>query len=669
MNPFGFVPLILAFPILGLLTNLVFGRKLGEKWIGIFACGAAALSFGVAVGTLATLLNIPEGGEVMLWERLRIGVFEIPIALKVDALATTMMLVVTGVGTLIHIYAVGYMHGDPRFARFFIYLNLFLVAMLVLVLADNYLLLFVGWELVGLCSYLLIGFWFEDLKNADAACKAFIVNRVGDFAFILGVILIFVTFGSLRYDEVFSQAGELFRAGAPVVTLVTLLLFIGATGKSAQIPLFVWLPDAMAGPTPVSALIHAATMVTAGVYMIARSEALYNLAPFTQSLVAAIGAVTALFAATIAVAQWDMKKVMAYSTISQLGYMIAAAGLGGYVAGIFHLITHAFFKALLFLSAGSVMHGCGNEGDMRNLGGLRRAMPTTFKVFVIGGFGLAGVPIFAGFWSKDAILGGAFEAFRETGTASWGLYVWLLLSASALLTALYVGRQMFLTFGGAPRTPAAEHARETGWAIGLPLLVLAGFAALAGFVGVPEEFPLLGPLLGDNWLLRFVGEQYGEAPLNFGVMGFSVALALAGWGLAWLLYGRRPLAAGQPDPLVAALGPIHTLLKNKYYGDELYAKVIVRPVVATATWVYTALDRAAIDGLLHGIGRTALRLAEATRAFDRIVVNGGVDSMTERMKRFSREFRMIQTGRLQDYLILMLASAAVFGIVLYLFTR
>src|SRR3972149_3165776 len=273
--------------------------------------------------------------------------------------------------------------------------------MLVLVLADNYLLLFVGWELVGLCSYLLFGFWFEDLKNAQAARKAFIVNRVGDFAFILGVILIFWTFGSLRYSEVFPKAEELFQAGAPVVTLVTLLLFIGATGTSAQIPLFVWLPDAMAGPTPVSALIHAATMVTAGVYMIARSEALYNLAPLTQSIIAWIGGATALFAATIAVAQWDMKKVMAYSTISQLGYMIAAVGLGGYVAGIFHLVTHAFFKALLFLSAGSVMHGTGNEGDMRNLGGLRRVMRTTFIVFIIGGLGLAGVPLFAGFWSKD----------------------------------------------------------------------------------------------------------------------------------------------------------------------------------------------------------------------------------------------------------------------------
>jgi NADH-quinone oxidoreductase subunit L len=272
---------------------------------------------------------------------------------------------------------------------------------------------------VGLCSFLLIGFWFENLKNAEAAKKAFVVNRVGDFAFILGIILIFWTFGSLRFDEVFPKAEELFRTGAPVVTLITLLLFVGATGKSAQIPLFVWLPDAMAGPTPVSALIHAATMVTAGVYMIARSEALYNLAPITQASVAWIGAVTALFAALIAIAQWDMKKVMAYSTISQLGYMIAAVGLGGYVAGIFHLITHAFFKALLFLSAGSVMHGCGNEGDMRNLGGLRRALPTTFKVFVVGGFGLAGIPIFAGFWSKDEIIAEAFKKTRAFSCCCW----------------------------------------------------------------------------------------------------------------------------------------------------------------------------------------------------------------------------------------------------------
>jgi len=286
MNAFGFVPLILIFPILGLLINLAFGNKLGEKWVGIFACGAAAASFTVAVGILVTLLRVPEGGEVLLWEWLRIGTLEVPIALKIDALSTTMSLVVTGVGMLIHIYAVGYMHGDPRFPRFFVYLNLFLAAMLVLVLANNYLLLFVGWELVGLCSYLLIGFWFENLKNAEAAKKAFVVNRVGDFAFILGIILIFWTFGSLRYAEVFPKAEDMFRTGAPVATAITLLLFIGATGKSAQIPLFVWLPDAMAGPTPVSALIHAATMVTAGVYMIARSEPLYNLAPLTQAIVA-----------------------------------------------------------------------------------------------------------------------------------------------------------------------------------------------------------------------------------------------------------------------------------------------------------------------------------------------------------------------------------------------
>ena len=632
MNDFWFVPLILLFPILGLLINVAFGTRLNEKWAGVVACSAAVAAFAVAVGALATLFRVPESREVLLWEWLRIGTLQIPIALKIDALSITMSLVVTGVGTLIHIYAVGYMHGDLRFSRFFVYLNLFLASMLVLVLADNYLLLFVGWELVGLCSYLLIGFWFEDLKNAQAARKAFIVNRVGDFAFILGVILIFWTFGSLRYSEVFPEAEEMFQAGAPVVTAITLLLFVGATGKSAQIPLFVWLPDAMAGPTPVSALIHAATMVTAGVYMIARSETLYNLAPLTQSIIAWIGGVTALFAATIAVAQWDMKKVMAYSTISQLGYMIAAVGLGGYVAGIFHLVTHAFFKALLFLSAGSVMHGTGNEGDMRNLGGLRRTMATTFIVFVIGGFGLAGVPVFAGFWSKDEILTEAFE--KNIG-------VFILLLAAAGVTAFYVFRQLYLIFAGQQRSHA-YHPHESPPAMTWPLIVLAALVTVGGLLNAPPF----------NLLTRFLEGE--EVPFALSIAGASVGLAALGWLGAWMLYGRQPLAAGQPDPLQKMLGPVYSLIEHKYYVDELYDFMFVRPYQRLSHLVAFVVDERFLHDFIHD--RLLIRFYDRMMRFvagpvDRSLIDGGIENIAVVVQSSSLRLRKFQTGYIRQYFV------------------
>lgn len=632
MEDFGFVSLILLFPILGLIINLAFGTRLNEKWVGIVACSAAAAAFIVAVGTLVKLLKVPEGGEVLLWEWLRIGTLQIPIALKVDALSTTMSLVVTGVGTLIHTYAVGYMHDDPRFPHFFVYLNLFLASMLVLVLADNYLLLFVGWELVGLCSYLLIDFWFEDLKNAQAARKAFIVNRVGDFAFILGVILIFWTFGSLRYSDVFPKAEEMFQAGAPVVTVITLLLFIGATGKSAQIPLFVWLPDAMAGPTPVSALIHAATMVTAGVYMIARSEALYNLAPLTQSIIAWIGGATALFAATIATAQWDMKKVMAYSTISQLGYMIAAVGLGGYVAGIFHLVTHAFFKALLFLSAGSVMHGAGNEGDMRNLGGLRRAMQTTFIVFVIGGFGLAGVPIFAGFWSKDEILTEAFE--KNVG-------VFVLLLAAAGITAFYVFRQLYLVFAGQQRSHA-YHPHESPRVMTWPLVALAALVTVGGILNAPPF----------NLLTRFLEGE--EVPFAFGIATASVGLAALGWLGAWALYGRQPLAAGQADPLQKILGPVYTLIEHKYYVDELYGFLFIRPYQRLSHLVAFVVDERFLHDFIHD--RLLIPFYDRMMRFvagpvDRSLIDRGIENIAVVVQNSSLRLRKFQTGYIRQYFV------------------
>ena len=632
MDGLQFLPLILLFPLLGLLTNIALGHRLGEKGIGVVACGAAFLSFIVAVAALVALSNLPEGGDLLLWEWLRIGLLRIPVALRLDALATTMMLVVTGVGTLIHIYAVGYMHGDARFPRFFVYLNLFLAAMLVLVLANNYLLLFVGWELVGLCSYLLIGFWFEDVKNADAARKAFVVNRVGDFAFLLGILLIFWTFGSLSYDEVFATAEAKLRTGAPIATVITLLLFIGATGKSAQIPLFVWLPDAMAGPTPVSALIHAATMVTAGVYMIARSAALYDLAPLTQSIVAWTGAITALFAATIAVAQWDMKKVLAYSTISQLGYMVAAVGLGAYVAGIFHLITHAFFKALLFLSAGSVMHGAGNEGDMRNLGGLRRAMPTTFKVFVVGGLGLAGVPIFAGFWSKDEIIAEAFEKNSA---------IFALLLAAAGVTAFYVFRQLYLVFAGQQRSHA-YHPHESPRVMTWPLVVLAALVTVGGLVNAPPF----------NLLTHFLeGEE--TVPFTFWIAGASVGLVVLGWLIAWTLYGKRPLQGDQVDPLRKLLGPGYTLVANKYYVDELYGLLIVQPYRRLSHVLAFVVDERLLHDFLHD--RVFVRSYKGWANLMAGPLDGSIDWSIHRLAAFLRDLalflRKAQSGHVRRYML------------------
>ena len=608
------------------------------------------------------------------------------VGILVDPLTAVMLFMVTLTCLLIFIYSVEYMHGDARYSRFFAYLSLFATGMLGLVLADNLLALFVFWEIMGLCSYLLIGFWFEKPSAYRAAMKAFMTTRVGDVLMLLGIVYLYTQTGRLDFETLLSSDTLNALAVTPSVVkglsvagLAGLLIFAGTVGKSAQFPLHVWLPDAMEGPTPVSAMIHAATMVSAGIYLVIRVFPLLTAGGAPLPAMALIGGFSAFFAATIALAQNDIKRVMAYSTISQLAYMVAALGVGAYVAAIFHLLMHAFFKALLFLSSGSVIHGVEHGAhqtqqhldaqDMFNMGGLRRRMPRTFVAFMAGGLALTGIPPFAGFWSKDAILGGAFEAFVESGVSSWGFYVWLLLSASAFITALYAGRQMFLIFGGEPRTPAAEHAHETGWAIGLPLLTLAAFAALAGFVGVPEEFPVFGPLFGNNWLLQFVGERYGEAPLNYGVMGLSVALALAGWSIAWLLYGRKPLTMGQSDPLVATLGPIHTLLKNKYYVDELYATIIVRPIVAVAGWVYTFIDRAAIDGFLHAVGRTAASIGKFNRVFDIYVINGAGDVTAEATKQLGQKSRLIQTGRIQDYMFFALTSVVLFGIILYIFTR
>jgi len=589
-------PFILLAPIVGMLANLLAGRRLGDPGAGIVASLAAGAAFGLAVWQFALLRLHPEGVVDSMGEWIRIGALDLPWAFRIDALSVTMMLVVTGVGTLIHIYAIGYMHGDPGIARFFIYLNLFLVAMLVLVGADNFAVLFVGWEGVGLCSYLLIGFWFDrgagGTGNATAGRKAFVVNRIGDLGLLIAMFLMFRTFGSLDFDAVLGLAQKTLAVGAPVAAAICLALLAGAVGKSAQIPLFVWLPDAMAGPTPVSALIHAATMVTAGVYLIVRSHVLFDLAPAVQAVTAAVGAGTALLAATSAVAQFDIKRVLAYSTISQLGFMVAAAGLGAYTAAIFHLVTHAFFKALLFLAAGSVIHGLegakykvpgatdddarstlGNGSgqashlvpgtlhfqDMRFMGGLRTCMPVTFGVYLAGALALAGLPPLAGFFSKDEILTAAYAQ---------NPFIFAILSAAAFMTAFYVGRQVWLVFFGPARSPGAEHAVESRRLMTIPLIGLAVLAVLGGGLNLPGNMAL------GEWLAHTLGHTEHH-PFSLLVAGFSTAAAMLGVALAYRLYRSAP--ADRPDPLEGRLGGLFSFLNRGWGLDDLYTAAVIRP--------------------------------------------------------------------------------------------
>ena len=619
---FNLVPWVVFFPLVGLLFNLLFGRRLaaagdaGEKAVGLIASLAAGLSFVVAVMLAFALTRHPEGAVVPFAQWINIGDFHLNWTFRVDTLAVTMMLVVSGVGTLIHLYATSYMHsdvrhqGDPgRYPRFFVYFSLFILAMMILVSANNYLMLFVGWEGVGLCSYLLIGFWFEKGKdgigNAQAAKKAFITNRIGDFGLLLAMFLMFWAFGSLDFETVFSRAPEVAAAMPGVILLITLFMLLGVTGKSAQLPLYVWLPDAMAGPTPVSALIHAATMVTAGVYLVARSAALFMLVPNAQMVVTWVGALTALFAATIAVGQNDIKKVLAYSTISQLGFMVAAVGMGAFVAGMFHLVTHAFFKALLFLSAGSVIlgvehghehighgHGHADEAfdpqDMRNMGGLRKQMPVTFWVYIIGALALSGIAPLAGFFSKDEILA---EAFHTT-PAVFGI-----LLIAAFFTAFYMGRQVLMVFFGPARSDAAAHAQENPPLMTVPLMVLALLSVFGGALNLPGVHTL------ETWLEHTIeGLRPGEFVLPVAVL--SLVLALTGIVVAWFIYGRKPLtSAAQPDPLAKPLGGIFTGMQNKWWVDEFYGAVIIRPLQAFSRWLAVDFDLGGIDAVGNGLAR------------------------------------------------------------------
>jgi NADH-quinone oxidoreductase subunit L len=605
--------LVPAFPLAGALLNIVFGRLTGHRahWIAVPALAGSFLA-SCAVAARAW----SEGAfSTTLFTWIVAGDFETGVTAYVDALTAVMLLVVTGVGFLIHLYSSGYMHGDPGYARFFAYLNLFVFSMTMLVLAGNFLLLYVFWEAVGLCSYLLIGFWYTRPAAAAAGKKAFIVNRVGDFGFGLGIMWLWVALGTLDFTGVFKGAETLAPATA---TGIALLLFMGACGKSAQLPLHTWLPDAMEGPTPVSALIHAATMVTAGVYMVARSHALFERSGAALEVVAWVGTITAVFAATIGLVQTDIKRVLAYSTISQLGYMFAAVGLGAYVAGIFHLVTHAFFKALLFLGAGSVIHGLHGEQDLRKMGGLAYKLPMTATTMWVGGLGLAGVPPLAGFFSKDEILAAAY------GEHHYLLFVLLL--AGALLTAFYTFRLLFLAFGGAPRMTkdVLHHAHESPWVMVGPLAILAGLTFVAGFVlGLPFDATRLAQLLSPVFAPH-------EAVHSKLVPLLSVVVVVAGFALALQRYKLTPVKAeriGQPRT------PVHALLLNAWYVDRLYDAVIVRPLFALSETLARVFDLGVLDGIVNGLGR-------------------GVAAGAAHLRR-------LQTGYVVNYALTMLAGAVI----------
>jgi NADH-quinone oxidoreductase subunit L len=594
-------------PLVGFVVNGLFGRKLrNEALIGAIGSGTVGIAFLLACAMFAQMLGSPideRARIVTLFPWISAGALSAGFSYQIDQLSIVMMLIVTGVGFLIHVYAIGYMHGDPGFWRFFAYLNLFIFAMLNLIMADNFLLLFLGWEGVGLCSYLLIGFWydrkFEKGTTGDAAKKAFIVNRIGDFGFLIGMFLVFVTFGTLDFRSVFAQAST-FPVGTPVILWMTLALFVGATGKSAQIPLFVWLPDAMAGPTPVSALIHAATMVTAGVYMVARCSVLFALAPATMMVVAAIGAATAIFAASVGLVQNDIKKVLAYSTVSQLGYMFLALGVGAFAAGIFHVLTHAFFKALLFLGAGAVIHAMHDEQDIRKMGGLKESLPVTYRTFVVAALAIAGIPVFSGFFSKDEIL---WKAFSE---GHWAL--WFIGFAGAGLTAFYMFRLVILTFEGEKRWETGKHPHEAPRSMTVPLIVLAALSFAGGFVGVPAS------LGGSNAIEHFLDPVFERAhekmalsghdggTLEYVLMTLSVCIAVAGIMTArsWYLKKKE-----MPDRFREIVPGLYKVLLNKYYVDEIYDAALVTPTVkGSEKLLWRGIDVGVIDWLVNGLAKS-----------------------------------------------------------------
>lgn len=691
MQFFELVPLLLLFPLLGLLINLTFGNRLSEKQIGWVASGAVALTFVVSFLQLISLSYHPEGAVIRLADWITIAELNLHWGIKVDTLSVTMMLVVSGVGFLIHVYAIAYMHddvrinGDPsRYQRFFVFFNLFILAMMILVSADNYLMLFVGWEGVGLCSYLLIGFWYDKGKdgigNALAGKKAFITNRIGDFGFLLAAFTIFGIFHSFEFDVIFPQVERVATILPYGILFITVFMLLGVTGKSAQLPLYVWLPDAMAGPTPVSALIHAATMVTAGVYLIARSNPFYAAMPEARNLVSWVGALTALFAATIAVGQFDIKKVLAYSTISQLGFMVTAVGMGAFTAGMFHLVTHAFFKALLFLSSGSVIQGVErglhalqhhkssaqanhhlDPQDMRNMGGLRTRMPTTFWVYLIGALALAGIVPLAGFWSKDEILLNANYLDKR---------IYWILAIAAFFTAFYMARQIIMVFFGQPRTEAAAHASESPQLMTVPLMVLAGLSVLGGFLNIPH-IETFGHWLEHTIEYKPLTSLGGEMPaFSWQVAAYSTILALLGIGIGyWIYYRLQPgsekgQAGAYKDPLEGALGLIFTLLNHKYWVDELYGLLVIRPYQALSHWLAEVVDWRFWHDWFHDtvIANTFKAVTRLLAVqIDLGVIDATANGLAYLTKWSSNQLRRIQTGYVRNY-----AMAVFIGVVFIL---
>ena len=596
------VALIPLFPLLGFLINGFFGKKISKNLSGIIASAAVFASFAISV---LIFIDLEEHKEVTshivpLFSWINSDTLKIPFEFLVDPLSSWFLLIITGIGFLIHIYSMGYMHDDEGFSRFFTYLNLFIFFMLLLVLGNNYLIMFVGWEGVGLCSYLLIGFWFKNTAYNNAAKKAFIMNRVGDLGFLMGIILIFVTFGSISYDQVFSVASS---GNHTTVTIIALLLFIGAMGKSAQLPLYTWLPDAMAGPTPVSALIHAATMVTAGIYMIVRSNVFYSMSDEASHIVAIVGVATALFAATIGLFQNDIKKVLAYSTVSQLGLMFLGLGVGAYSSSVFHVTTHAFFKALLFLGAGSVIHAMGGEQDMRKMGGLWKHLPITGKVMAIGTLAISGFPLLSGFFSKDEILAHTYEHSKA---------LWFFGMITSILTAFYMFRLLFLTFFGNFRGTHEQehHLHESPKSMTFPLIVLAILSIAGGVLGLPEFWGM------TNWMhhhLDSIIVHKNPSVLNHEkewiLMGLATAAALATIFFAYMVYMKNRIL---PEANDSKLTGIKKLIYNKYYIDEIYEALIRKPLDALSE-VFKYIDTKVIDSVVDGVGTTVTGMSSLVR--------------------------------------------------------
>ncbi|TAF31680.1 MAG: NADH-quinone oxidoreductase subunit L [Cytophagales bacterium] len=627
------IALIPTLPLLGFLINGLGFKTVPKVLVGPIGVGVVLASFALA---LSAFSQFSAGGNqpinVLLFEWFSVGDFSLRFSFLIDQLSLLMLMVVTGIGSLIHLYSIGYMSHDEGYGKFFAYLNLFMFSMLLLVMGSNYLIMFIGWEGVGLCSYLLIGFWNKNHDYNDAAKKAFIMNRIGDLGFLIGIFIMLGQFGSLEYVEVFDKlvTGN-FAVGDATVTAITLCLFVGAMGKSAQVPLYTWLPDAMAGPTPVSALIHAATMVTAGIYMVVRSNVLFVLAPTTLEIVGYVGVITALMAATIGIFQNDIKKVLAYSTVSQLGYMFLALGVGAFTSGMFHVITHAFFKALLFLGAGSVIHAMSNEQDIRNMGGLRSNLKVTYLTFLIACIAISGIPPFAGFFSKDEILLHVFAHSK---------FLYVLAVLGSAMTAFYMFRLLFLTFNGSFRGTQyqKEHLHESPLVMTLPLIVLAVLSMVGGFMGLPPVFS------STNWLVSFMEPLFDNAKLanaamfshphpshtmELVLMGVSVTVALVSAFVAFSMYGKGKNVPADDKSYSGAVKVVY----NKYYVDELYDSIFVKPMMALSSICYSFIDNKVLDAIVEGVG-------QITRGT-------------------SERLRMLQTGNTSYYLLAMVIGIIV----------